>query len=43
VDGWESSGRYSVRFDGGQEASGVYLYRLEAGKNELTRKLVLLK
>jgi photosystem II stability/assembly factor-like uncharacterized protein len=43
VDSWESSGRYSVRFDGSQEASGVYLYRLEAGKNELTRKLVLLK
>jgi photosystem II stability/assembly factor-like uncharacterized protein len=43
VDGWESSGRHSVRFDGSQEASGVYLYRLEAGKNELTRKFVLLK
>jgi hypothetical protein len=43
VDGWEQPGTYSVRFDGSRLASGVYLYRLEAGTYAQTRKLVLLK
>ncbi len=37
------AGTYVVRFDAGQLASGVYLYRIESGNFISTKKLVLLK
>ncbi|MCG8373018.1 MAG: T9SS type A sorting domain-containing protein, partial [Balneolales bacterium] len=36
-------GRYQVRFDASQLASGMYLYRLAAGTTVLTKKLTLIK
>jgi hypothetical protein len=41
-----TAGRYTVRWDGSDDsgrrvAAGAYLYRLQAGKESLTRKLVL--
>jgi hypothetical protein len=43
VNGMEEAGYKSVVFDGSRLASGVYFYRLEAGKYAETRKLMLLK
>ena len=48
LEGNQTSGRYSVRWDGrddyGNEvASGVYLYRLQAGTQVETRKVLLLR
>jgi hypothetical protein len=48
VQGWRQAGVYTVRWDGRDGsgralASGVYLYRLEAGNEVQTRKLVLLQ
>ena len=37
------AGMHSVRFDGASLASGVYIYRLTAGGDVLTRKLTLIK
>ncbi len=47
-EGYQGAGKYSVRFDGNDDtgapvASGVYLYRLRAGDQQMTRKMVLLK
>ena len=39
----QTAGHHEVRFDGSGLASGVYLYRLEAGDNMQTRKLLLLR
>ena len=36
-------GSYQVRFDGGNLPTGVYIYKLEAGKYTAARKLVLMK
>ena len=36
-------GSYEVKLDGSSLASGMYLYRIEAGENVQTRKMVLLK
>jgi hypothetical protein len=36
-------GTYAVEFDGSGLSSGIYFYRMTAGKVILTRKLVLLK
>ncbi len=46
--GYQSPGSYSVRWDGRNEsrdltASGVYLYRIEAGAYNVTNRMVLLK
>lgn len=43
VDGDVSAGEHTVRWDGSNVASGVYLYRLRAGETTLARKMVLLK
>ena len=48
LDGPRAAGAYTIRWDGrdevGQElASGVYLYRLQAGTQVETRKLLLLR
>ncbi|MFU8861577.1 MAG: T9SS type A sorting domain-containing protein, partial [Cyclonatronaceae bacterium] len=43
VSGVREAGVHSVRFDGSGLASGVYMYRLMAGSEALTRKLTLIK
>ncbi len=43
VDAEQSPGPHSVRWDGEDEASGVYLYRLQIGSHADVRKMVLLK
>jgi DNA-binding beta-propeller fold protein YncE len=39
----QTAGSYSVRFNAGTLASGVYLYRLSAGQEVITQKMTLLK
>lgn len=41
--GMRRPGNYTVTFDGSGLASGIYLYRLDAGATSITRKLVLMK
>ena len=46
--GYQSAGNYVVSWDGRSEsgditASGVYLYRIEAGSYNITNRMVLLK
>ena len=36
-------GKYVATFDGSNFASGVYIYRLDAGGNSISKKLMLLK
>jgi len=44
VNGYKSAGRYDVTFDGSGLASGAYIYRLQAGRNFVqTKKLLLVK
>jgi hypothetical protein len=43
VNGRKAAGSYSLAFDGSGLASGVYIYRLEAGKSVFTRKMLLQK
>jgi hypothetical protein len=43
VDGWRSAGYHEVTFDAAGLASGVYVYRLEAGEFRASGKMVLLK
>ncbi len=43
VDGMQDAGFKSVEFDASNLASGVYLYRLQAGDFVATRKLVVVK
>ncbi len=42
-NGYLSAGQHSVTFDGSSLSSGVYLYRLQAGNQVLTRTLTLVK
>jgi len=43
VDGTKEAGSHTVRFDGSDLPSGVYLYRLEVGNFIRTRRMVLMK
>ncbi len=43
VDGTQSPGEYSIKFDGSRFASGVYFYRLSAGNYTSIKKAVLMK
>ena len=43
VDERREAGYHSVVWDGNSVASGVYLYRLEAGDFINTKKMILLK
>jgi hypothetical protein len=43
VDGFVPAGSHSVNFDASDLASGVYVYRLQAGNDVLTRQLTVLK
>ncbi|HUI30942.1 MAG TPA: T9SS type A sorting domain-containing protein [Candidatus Acidoferrales bacterium] len=41
--GEQTVGQHSATFDGSNFASGVYFYRLEAGANSITKKMILVK
>ncbi|MEW6413153.1 MAG: T9SS type A sorting domain-containing protein [Candidatus Zixiibacteriota bacterium] len=43
VDADMVAGEHTVMWNGSECASGIYLYRLEAGQQSLTKKMVLLK
>jgi hypothetical protein len=48
VDGYQQKGNHSIDWDGRQSngavtSSGVYFYRLTAGKTTISRKMILLK
>jgi len=43
VNEQKAPGNYEVKFDGSKLASGVYIYRIEAGKFSDTKKLLLIK
>ncbi len=43
VNGIQSAGLHTVRFDGSSLRSGVYFYRIQAGSFVDTKKLILLK
>lgn len=38
-----TAGRHEVKFDGSNLSSGVYFYKLKAGKSELIKKMILIK
>ena len=39
----KESGNYTVNFDGDKLSSGLYIYKLQAGKFSQVRKMMLLK
>ena len=43
VNEYKKSGRYHTEFNGSGIASGVYIYRIQAGEYTASRKMVLLK
>lgn len=43
VNGKQSEGSHSVKFDGSKFASGIYFYTLTAGEYRETKKMILLK
>lgn len=43
VDGKMNSGTHTVNFDASQLSSGVYIYRLVAGNQSITKKMMLIK
>ena len=43
VDGVVDAGSHQVSFDAAQLSSGVYIYKLQAGSQTITRKMTLLK
>ena len=40
---FKNAGRYELNWNAGNYASGVYIYRMEAGDYINTKKMVLLK
>ncbi|TKJ42429.1 hypothetical protein CEE37_01740 [candidate division LCP-89 bacterium B3_LCP] len=43
INGWRDAGVHEVTFDASDLASGIYLYRIEAGEFSASGKMVLLK
>jgi len=43
VDSFQKAGYYNISVDGSGLASGIYFYRIDAGKFSQTRKMILLK
>ena len=43
VEGAQAAGTHNVHFDAGTLPSGIYIYRLQAGSNSQSRKLILLR
>ena len=43
VDEYKNAGSYKVSFDASRLSSGVYIYRIEAGKFNSVKKMVLMK
>jgi PKD repeat protein len=43
VNGYQQANHYSVNFNAGKLASGIYLYKLKTGEFVQTRKMLLLK
>jgi cytochrome c peroxidase len=43
LNGWQDAGTHAVRFDGSNLASGIYLYRLNAGEFVGSGKMILAK
>jgi len=43
VDGYQEAGTYTIQFDAGNLASGVYLCRLQAAGFSATRRMVLVR
>jgi len=43
VNGWREAGSHEVTFDASHLASGVYVYRLQAGNFVASQKMILLK
>jgi hypothetical protein len=43
VEGWREAGTHEVTFDGSGLASGIYIAKLEIGRNSSSQKLIMLK
>jgi hypothetical protein len=43
VDGWMAPGEYRIPFSAEALSSGVYFYRLEAGRFVAVRRMLLLR
>lgn len=43
VNGRQQAGEYAISFDASRLASGIYIYRLKAGNQTLSRKMTLIK
>jgi len=43
IDEKQGAGKYKMTLDASELSSGVYFYRLSAGKSDLTRKMILIK
>jgi hypothetical protein len=43
VDHYQEAGQYELGWQAAEASTGVYLYRLKAGKDTQTKKMILLK
>ena len=41
--GYQQAGFYTANFDASKLASGVYIYKLQAGRQQLSKKMILMK